>query len=154
MVTRLISAHARRRQRVNIVATCSGFKYSLNLIIFIALCDFEWVWLQFLGDIRVYLQICRQRNKLKLQWCWIPGWAWARSSKLKAHTDMQLLIQPDYLATLAWAKASQTNHKLAGESLLSMSGHTKRVPEASIHPAVRLSLISCFVTWSSHVHVP
>ena len=35
--------------------------------------------------------------------------------------------------------ASQSNHELARESMLCMSGHARRVPKASVHPAVRRS---------------
>ena len=43
---------------------------------------------------------------------------------------MQLFVQQEYtMATRAWAK-------LAGESVLCMSGHARRVPEARVHPAV------------------
>ena len=31
----------------------------------------------------------------------------------------------------------QSNHELAGESMLCISGHVRSIPEASVHPAVR-----------------
>ena len=45
------------------------------------------------------------------------------------------LSSPTTMATRAWAKV-QSNHELAGESMVCMSGHARHVPEASIHPAV------------------
>ena len=46
---------------------------------------------------------------------------------------MQLFVQPDY-----YVHKLQSNHELAGESMLCMSGHARSVPEARVHPAVQL----------------
>ena len=41
---------------------------------------------------------------------------------------------------MATGAASQSNYELAGGSLLEMSGHARRIPEASIHPAQCLTV--------------
>ena len=49
-----------------------------------------------------------------------------------AQTDMHWLsVQSDY-----YGYTGMSNHELAGESVLCMSGHARHVSEASVHPAV------------------
>jgi len=56
-------------------------------------------------------------------------------------------IQPEYYTSVA-----QINHELAGESMLCMSSHARRLPEANlvtVHCFVCNS--ACHVTWSSEL---
>ena len=82
--------------------------------------------------------------------CWIIlGRAWV-SNKLHLeypHKHAANSSTQTTMATRAMAiTASQSNHELVEESILCMSGHARSIPEASIHPAVRLSLASSLVT--------
>ena len=49
------------------------------------------------------------------------------------------------MATRAIGYVSQLNHELAGESLLCMSGHAKRLPEANLATVHSLSLAAGLV---------
>ena len=67
-----------------------------------------------------------------------------RGASLSEYSKLYLECPHRYYSTVRplwlqrWTKL-QSNHELSGESMLCMTGHARRVPEARVHPAVRLS---------------